>query len=165
MTPNLFIAQNTMADTTITVITIPLPWLNKTPHLHQPKLIGLGSIGFDRTQLIDPDKDDLQNRFYMTHIDLGITYTPKPDQTYDIRYQFLYQTDDATALVPIPGFWNNTIFFTFSLHYPDHVTATIPHRTQTLRSDRQDLAPTDAEPIMPDPTEQLPQEDDKNNND
>lgn len=161
VTPNLFIAQNTMADTAIASVAMPLPWLDETPHLRQPKLVGLGSIGFDRTQLIDPDKGDLQGRFYVTHVDLGVAYTPKPGQTYGIRYQFLYQTGDSTALVPIPGFWSNTIFFTFSLRYPDRVAASVPRRTQSLRSDRKDLAPTGAEPVVPDPAEQLPQDEDE----
>lgn len=159
VTPNLFIAQNTVADTAIATVAMPLPWLDETPHLRLPKLVGLGSIGFDRTQLIDPAMGDLIGKFYVTHVDLGLAWTPKPGQTYGIRYQFLYQTGDSTPTLTIPGFWSNTIFFTFSLRYPDRVAATVPHRTQSLRSDRQDLAPTGAEPVVPDPAEQLPQED------
>ena len=41
----------------------------------------------------------------------------------------------------VPTFWRNTIYFTFSLRYPDESAATMPRRNQSLRSDRKDLAP------------------------
>lgn len=156
VTPNLFIAQNTVDDSAIATVAMPLPWLDETPHLRLPKLVGLGSVGFDRTQLLDPEIGNLLGKFYVAHVDLGISYTPKPGQTYGIRYQFLYQNGDSTATMIIPSFWSNTIFFTFALRYPDRVAATVPRRTQSLRSDRRDLAPTGAEPVVPDPADQLP---------
>lgn len=156
VTPNLFIAQNTVSDTAIATFAMPLPWLDETPHLRLPKLVGLGTVGVARTQLVDPNMGDLLGKFYVANLDVGVAYTPKPGQTYGLRYQLLYQTGNSTATMIIPSYYANTIFFTFSLRYPDRVAATVPRRTQSLRSDRKDLAPTGAEPVVPDPAESLP---------
>ncbi|HSN29973.1 MAG TPA: hypothetical protein VLT45_26985 [Kofleriaceae bacterium] len=156
VTPNLFIAQNTVDDAAIATFAMPLPWLDDYPHLRLPKLVGLGSLGFNRTQLVDPEMGDLLGKFYVAHLDVGVGYTPKPGQTYGLRYTLLYQTGNSTATMIIPSYYANTIFFTFALRYPDRVAATVPRRTQSLRSDRADLAPTGAEPVVPDPAESLP---------
>lgn len=159
VTPNLFIAENTVDDNGTLTVAMPLPWLDKYPHRRNPKLIGLGTVGFERTQLIDPSMGDLLGMFYVAHLDAGVGYTPVPGQTYGLRYEFLYQTGNSTATMLIPSYWRNTIFFTFSLRYPDRVAATVPRRNQSLRSDRNDLAPTGAEPVVPDPADVLPGDD------
>jgi hypothetical protein len=56
-----------------------------------------------------------------------------------------------------PSFWRNTIYFTFSLRYPEEMAATMPRRQQSLRSDRNDLTPLGGEPVVPEET--LPDED------
>jgi hypothetical protein len=42
------------------------------------------------------------------------------------------------------------------LRYPDEMAVTMPRRTQSLRSDRNDLSPLGAEPVVPEET--LPDE-------
>jgi hypothetical protein len=165
VTPNLFIAENTVDDNGTLTVAMPLPWLDENPHMRNPKLIGLGTLGVERTQLIDPSMGDLLGRFYVAHLDAGVGYTPVPGQTYGLRYEFLYQTGNSTATMIIPSYWRNTIFFTFSLRYPDRVAATVPRRNQSLRSDRNDLAPTGAEPVVPDPADVLPGGDDQGGGD
>src|SRR5262249_49939908 len=49
--PNQFIAQNTVDDSAIFQMAMPLPWPDDT-RLASPKFIALGSLGFERTQLI-----------------------------------------------------------------------------------------------------------------
>jgi hypothetical protein len=156
--PNLFIAENTVNETGLASLAMPLPWLDETPHARNPKLVGLASLGFERTQLIDSEMGDLLGRFYVGHLDAGVGYTPKPGQTYGLRYEFMYQTGDSIGTMVIPSFWRNTLYFTFSLRYPDEVAAKVPRRTQSLRSDRKDLSPLGDEPVVPDPVESLPDE-------
>lgn len=153
--PNLFIAENTVDESALASIAMPLPWLDETPHARNPKLVGLASLGFERTQLIDSEMGDLLGRFYVGHIDAGVGYSPKPGQTYGLRYEFMYQTGDNIGTMVAPSFWRNTLFFTFSLRYPDEMAATMPKRQQSLRSDRKDLSPL-GEVVVPDPAESLP---------
>lgn len=157
--PNLFIAENTANDSVTASLAMPLPYLDAMPHMRNPKLVGLASLGFERTQLIDSEMGDLLGRFYVAHVDAGVGYTPKPGQTYGLRYELLYQTGDSVGTMIIPSFYRNTIYFTFSLRYPDEMAATVPRRTQSMRSDRKDLSPLGAEPVVPDPAESLPDED------
>jgi hypothetical protein len=158
VSPNLFIAENTVGETALASLAMPLPWLDETPHARNPKLVGLASLGFERTQLIDSEMGDLLGRFYVGHLDAGVGYTPKPGQTYSVRYEFMYQTGDSVGSMIIPSYWRNTIYFTFSLRYPDEMAVTMPRRTQSLRSDRNDLSPLGSEPVVPDPAEALPDE-------
>lgn len=151
--PNLFIAENTATESALATLALPLPYLDKTPHARNPKLVGLGTLGLERTQLIDSEMGDLLGRFYVAHIDAGVGYTPKPGQTYGLRYELMYQTGDSVGTMIIPSFWRNTIFFTFSLRYPDEMAAQVPRRTQSMRSDRNDLSPLGAEPVVPDAAE------------
>lgn len=158
VSPNLFIAENTVGETALASLAMPLPWLDETPHARNPKLVGLASLGFERTQLIDSEMGDLLGRFYVGHLDAGVGYTPKPGQTYSVRYEFMYQTGDSVGSMIIPSYWRNTVYFTFSLRYPDEMAVTMPRRTQSLRSDRNDLSPLGSEPVVPDPAEALPDE-------
>jgi hypothetical protein len=49
-----------------------------------------------------------------------------------------------------PSYHRDTLFFTFSLRWPSDVAVQVPRRTQSVRSDRKDLAPIGAEPVVPD---------------
>ena len=158
--PNLFIAENTLDEGATATVALPLPWLDEVPHARNPKLVGLGMFGYERSELIDSEAGGTLGTFNVVHVDFGVGWSPSPAQTYGVRYQFLYQSGDSTATMVIPSYWSNTLFFTFSLRYPDRTVAQVPRRTQSLRSDRKDLAPMGAEPVVPDPAEALPQGDD-----
>lgn len=160
VTPDLFIALNTVDDSAIAQVALPLPWLDDNPHLRSPKLVGLGTIAVERAQLVDPNTSVTSGSFILSRIDLGVAWTPRPGQTYGLRYQLLYQKGDSQAVLITPSFYSNTLFFTFALRYPDRVAAQVPRTLQSVRADRKDLAPVGAEPVVPDPTEQLPQDDD-----
>lgn len=154
--PNLFLAQNTVDDVIISQLALPLPWLDENPHLRSPKVVALGSFGLERTQLIDPTSSALIGQFDVARLDGGLAYTPYPGQTYGIRYEFVYQHGDSATMMPTASYTRNTLYFTFSIRYPDRVAAQVPHSTHSVRSDRKDLAPVGAEPVIPDPSE--PQE-------
>jgi hypothetical protein len=157
VTPNLFIAQNTIDESAIAQASIPLPWLDDSRR-RQPKLIGLGSVGVERTQLIDPDTNMESSSFYVVRVDVGVAYTPKPGQTYGLRYEFQRQSGDAVMPQLIPGYWRNTVFFTFAFRWPERQAVVVPRNRQSVRADRKDLSPVGEEPVIPDAYDQEQQE-------
>src|SRR5204863_3271422 len=101
-------------------LAMPLPWLDESRR-RDPKLVGLGSLGLNRTQLINSETSDVESSFVVGRLDVGVGYSPKPGFTYGLRYEFIYQTGDDAAVALIPGYWRNTLSFTFSIRYPDRV--------------------------------------------
>ena len=78
-------------------------------------------------------------------------YAVPPGFTDGVRYELMVQTGDRTARMPITGFFRNTLFVTFKLRYPEDLAAQVPkRRANTGSSDRQDLVPIGAEPVVPD---------------
>ncbi|MEJ7598661.1 MAG: hypothetical protein WKG01_12195 [Kofleriaceae bacterium] len=155
VTPNLLVAQNTVNDSVTASVVMPLPWLDDSRR-RAPKLIGLGSVGIQRTQLIDSETGDLTSNFTSARLDLGVAYTPRAGVVYGARYELTYQTGDAEAVMTIPGYYRNTIYFTYSIQYPDRSGPEAPRRKSgnAVRADRKDLVPLGAEPVVPDIIEQ-----------
>lgn len=155
--PNLFIAQNTVNDSANIAAAVPLPWLDDSGR-RAPKLVGLGSVGVQRTQLIEADSGDLSSSIGAMRVDLGVLYTPRPGISYGVRYELMLQTGDDSAVdpfgntMPVEGFFRNTLYFTFAVRYPDRVAATVPKRRagNAVRADRKDMVPIGAEPVIPD---------------
>lgn len=149
VTPNLYLAQNTVSDSAIAQLALPLPWLDDNPHARMPKLVALGSVGVERTRLVDPS-GALATVFHVARADVGLGWTPRPGQTYGLRYEFVYQTSNQQTQ---QSYHRDTVFFTFALTYPARLGTTVPRRGASVRSDRQDLAPIGAEPVVSDPAE------------
>lgn len=152
VTPNLFVAANTVNDTAAVAAALPLPWLSDNRR-RQPRLAGVASLGFQRTQLVEEETSNLQSSFYVGLINAGIQYAPNPGVTYSARYELIVQSgDQAPALgAPIPGFYRNTVYFTAAIRFPPDVAVRVPkRRTGSVRSDRKDLQPVGAEPVIPD---------------
>jgi hypothetical protein len=139
--PNLFLAQNTANDEANLQVAMPLTWLGGS--MRKPRLAALASLGVARTQLIDAETGSTEGDFKVAHVDASLGWTPKPGQTYGVRYELVYQTGDPTALMNIPAFVRHTLYVTFSLRYPDRVAAQVPKRTKGMRSDRKDLVGDD----------------------
>lgn len=149
VSPNMLIAQNTVNDSAILTASVPLPWLNEG-HRLQPRFVGMGVLGYQRTKLLDLESDDTASSFKAARIDIGVMYTPRPGLSYGARYEFMYQTGDTAAAVNLPGFWRNTIFATLSLRYPAEVAAQMPKRRKnSLRADKSDQNMLGAEPVVP----------------
>lgn len=146
--PNLLVAQNTVNDQASINLALPLPWLDDSRR-RAPKLIALGSIGAARTQLIDSETGDaVGGSFLVGNVDVGLGYSPRPGFTYGLRYTFQYQTGDDAAEMVVPGFWRNTLSFTFQLRYPDRAAGEEARRRSRggVRADGGDLVPIGVEP-------------------
>ena len=153
VSPDLYIAENTVDDSIVAQVALPLPWLDDNPHLRAPKLVALGSIGVERTQLVDPTTGDLAGTFDLAHLDVGVAWTPHPGRTFGLRYEFVYQNADAIAVATAgaQSYFRDTLYFTFALQYPDRMRqSSIPKQSDSVRADRKDLAPVGAEPVVPD---------------
>ena len=152
---NLFLGQNTVNDTAVISAAMPIAWRGGGRR-RQPRLVGLGSVSVTRTQLVDPFTSDpftsdLQSSIGLARLDVGFMYAVRPGFTYGVRYELMVQTGDRTAQMPITGFFRNTLFVTFKLRYPEDLAAQVPkRRANTGSSDRQDLVPIGAEPVVPD---------------
>ena len=161
ITPNLFIAQNTVNDIAVAQIAMPMTWLDDSA-MRRPKFVLLASVGAARTQLIDTLTGDQASAFLVGRADVGVNYNSRPGVTYGVRYELLAQTGNDTAEQVIPGFFRNTLFFTFAIRYPDRIAAEVPQRRSqnAVRADRKDLVPIGVEPVVPDPLEQGAEGDD-----
>lgn len=162
VTPNLEIAQNTVNTSATAAVAVPLPWLDDSRR-RAPKLVGLGSFGIQRTELIDSLTSETASTIHAARIDAAVTYFPRPGVGYTVRYEGSFQVGDDDAEMVIPGFYRNTIYFTFSLRYPNDVAGTVPRRraNQPTRADRKDQAPIGAEPVIPDLLEEGEEEGDE----
>lgn len=152
VTPNLFVAANTVNDTAALAAAIPLYWLEGNRR-RQPRLAGVASLGLSRTQLISEGTSELQSSFVVGRADVGLQYAPRPGITYTARYEFLYQSsgEDAITMMDLPGFVRNTVYLTAAVRFPADVAVRVPkRRTNSVRSDRKDMAPMGAEPVIPD---------------
>jgi len=155
VTPNLFIAQNTVSDRLQVSFAMPLKFLDRDGSNRQPKVVGVGSAGIDRTQLIDPETADLRGQFVVARVDFTVAWQPRKGQTLGLRYEFSYQNGDTVGDMIIPSFYRNTFYFTFALRYPEEVQVRVPRRGQSVRADQGDLSPIGAEPVVVDPAELL----------
>ena len=153
VTPNLLIAQNTISDSVNVTFALPLAFLDKDSSRRRPRVVGIGTLGADRTQLIDPVTSTLEGEFKVVRLDLSVGWQPRPGQTLGLRYQFSYQDGDTVAEMVVPSFYRNTFYFTFALRWPEDIQVRVPRRGQSVRADRTDLAPIGAEPVIIDPSE------------
>jgi hypothetical protein len=153
VTPNLLIAQNTLSDSINATFALPLNFLDRDQRRRAPKVIGIGNIGVDRTQLIDPSDASLRGRFFVGRLDTAVGWQPRPGQTLGMRAELTYQDGDAIGEMVVPSFHRFTFYFTFSLRWPEDVQVRVPRRTNSVRADKSDLAPIGSEPVVIDPAE------------
>jgi hypothetical protein len=156
VTPNLFIAQNTVSNSLQATAAMPLTFFDKDAQKREPKVVGIGSAGIERTSLIDPVGGSMTSSYNVARIDVGVGWSPRPGQTFGLRYELSYQNGTtAVADMVVPEFVRNTFYFTFSLRYPEDILVKVPRRGQSVRADKKDLAPIGAEPVIVDPQEFL----------
>lgn len=154
ITPNLFLAQQTANDSATVSVAMPLPWIDDS-HLSAPKWNGVGSVGVQRTQIIDSESSKTTSSVGAGRVDLAVVYTPRPGISYAARYELTVQTGDSRATVPLEGYFRNTVYFTFNIRYPNRLAGAVPKRKAGggVRADGTDLNPIGAEPVVPDVVE------------
>lgn len=156
VTPNLFIAQNTVSDSATATFAMPLTLFDRDAQKREPKVVGIGNIALERTQLIDPSSNATNSTYNIARVDVGVGWSPRAGQTFGLRYELTYQNGTtALADMQIPEFIRNTFYFTFALRYPEDILVKVPRRGQSVRADKKDLAPIGAEPVIVDPQEFL----------
>ncbi|HEX7700660.1 MAG TPA: hypothetical protein VF403_08065 [Kofleriaceae bacterium] len=158
VSPNLFIAQNTVNLGVAARIQMPLTWLDSKPRNGDPLFTALGSLGVDQTQLVDPDTSNLQGSFQVARADVGVQWTPRSNVKYTLRYEFIYQHGDALASAVTPSYYRNTVYLEFAFRWPEELAVQVPRTTGSNRADGGDLSPVGAEPVVPDAAEPPPSE-------
>jgi hypothetical protein len=149
MTPNLFIAQNTVNDAINAAVALPLRYNGGTRRA--PKLVVVGAIALQRTQLIDPTTTMETSSIGIAQVSVGFQYAFRPALSYGVRYELMLQSGDDAAARPVPGFLRNTVFATFSVRYPEDVAFHVPRRRRDgERAGSRDASPIGPEPIIPD---------------
>ena len=151
VTPNLQIARQTVNDSVSLAAAFPLPWLDDSRR-RAPKLIGATSLGLQRTRLIDSETSDTTSSIDAARVDVAVSYAPRPGVAYTLRYEGMFQRGDSESELAVPGFYRNTIYFTFAVRYPNDVAGVVPKRRaqNPTRADRKDQSPIGAEPVIPD---------------
>jgi hypothetical protein len=156
--PNLLIAQNTVNEEILARLALPLHALDSSPRSRDPQWTLLGSLGLDRSQLIDSTNAMVQGSFDIARADLALQWHPAMSQTYTLRYEFIYQHGDSSGALVSPTFYRNTLLFEFAFRYPEMLAAQVPRRTGSVRADGGDLSPVGSEPVVPDAAEPAPSE-------
>ncbi len=140
--PNLYLAQNTIADSAIVNAWLPLPWLATDPH--QPKLSVQGTLGAQRTRLIDTATGDIESGFNVYAGDVAVNYAPRAGVTVALRFQHLRQVAAEDAAMDVNGYVRNTAMISVIGRFPDRMAAEVPMRS-SLRVDRSNVTPVGEE--------------------
>ncbi len=146
--PNLFIAQNTVADTVTASAVVPL-WFTGGRR-QAPQYVGAASLGYARTELIDDGNRASLGATSVYRADVGFTYAPAPGLAYGVRYEYFYQTAAAAAATLFGSYSRQTLFVTFSYRWPARLAIDVPKRRTSLRADGRDTDPVGGEQVVPD---------------
>lgn len=149
VTPNQFLAQNTIGDSARLRVSMPISWLGTR---RDPQFAVSASLGYERTQIINDDTGQAEGDFRTARADVSLNWTPGPATSYGLRYEFIRQTSGGADLMTgesIPSFNRGTMFFTFSYFFPRRVNEGIAKQGRPLRSDGMDKMPAGAEPVVP----------------
>jgi len=136
--PNLYLAQNTISDSVIANAWLPLPWLARDPH--QPKLSVQGTVGANRTQLIDTSTGAIESGFDVLSADVALNYVPREGVSVALRAQHIRQVADDASIMEVVGYDRTTILIAVTGRFPDRLAAEIPAR-DSLRVDRSNVTP------------------------
>lgn len=145
--PNLYLARNTITDSVVVNAWLPLPWLTDDPLL--PRLSVQGTVGAQRTRLIDTSTGETESGFDVLTGDVAIMYAPRHALSLAVRYQHLRQLSAEDAAVDVLSYVRNTVMITATGRFPERMAAEIPLRA-SLRVDRGDTTPVGEEVVAPD---------------
>jgi len=138
VTPNLFIAQNTVTNSAGLSCWLPLPWLRTDPT--SPRLTVQATVGAAHVQLIDATAGTIVSGFDDILGDVAVAYNIRHALGVGLRYQLLWQSADPNLPTPVFDFTRNTVLVTFFGQWPEREAAKVPIRS-TLRVDRSNVTP------------------------
>jgi hypothetical protein len=144
MMPNLFIAQNTINDALNAAVALPLSYKGGTRRA--PKLVVIGALALQRTQLLDPVTSMTTTSLNIAQVSVGFQYAFRPALSYGVRYELMGQSGSES----VPGFLRNTIFATVAVRYPEDVAFHVPRRRRDGLRGGRDASPIGPEPVIPD---------------
>ena len=99
------------------------------------------AVAGSRSQILDTDAGELTGELYNGLFDLGVSYVPREEMTFALRYQYTRQkTTEALPSMDgvelLPTLSRNTLLFTFTYRYPGRIVSNLPSR-QILRVDQE----------------------------
>ncbi len=141
VTANPFLAQQTVGESALLSLNLPLPWLNSDRPSDAPEWTASGAIAGARSRILDTDAGELTGELYNALLDLGVSYVPREEMTFSLRYQYTYQkTTEALPSMDgvelLPTLTRNTLLFAFTYRYPGRIVSNLPAR-QILRVDQE----------------------------
>lgn len=141
VTANPFLAQQTVAESAVLSLNLPLPWLNRDRPSDAPEWTASAAVAGSRSQILDTDAGELTGELYNGLFDLGVSYVPREEMTFSLRYQYTRQkTTEALPSMDgielLPTLSRNTLLFTFTYRYPGRIVSNLPSR-QILRVDQE----------------------------
>lgn len=141
VTANPFIAQQTVAESAVLSVNLPLPWLNRDRPSDAPEWTASGALAGARSRVLNMDSGDLTGELVNGLLDLGLSYVPREEMTFSLRYQYTRQkTLEAVAgmdgMTDLPSLSRSTLLFAFTYRYPGRIISNLPSRN-LLRVDQE----------------------------
>lgn len=137
--PNLYVAENTIADAVALNAWLPLPLLADDPL--EPVLTTSAGLSARRFQLVDLATDDRETaNAYLA--DLAIHYSPvRRTASVSLRYTFFHQDEDPAIEDPrFEAYTRHSIMLMLAGRWPEEAAGIYPHR-DVLRVDETDRTP------------------------
>lgn len=95
---NPFIAQQTVGESAVLSLNLPLPWLNADRPSDTPEWTASAALAFARSRILDTDSGELTSALVNGLLDVGVAYVPREEMTFALRFQHTRQeTLDAAA--------------------------------------------------------------------
>jgi hypothetical protein len=143
VTANPFIAQQTVGESAVLSLNLPLPWLNSDRPSDAPEWTASAALAAARSRVLDTEAGELTGELVNGLVDLGVAFVPREEMTFALRYQYTRQkTLEAVAgmdgMVDLPSLSRSTLLFTFTYRYPGRIVTRLPPR-QLLRVDQEHI--------------------------
>jgi hypothetical protein len=140
VTANPFIAQQTVAESAVLSLNLPLPWLNADRPSDAPEWTASAALAGARSRVLNTDSGDLTGELVNGLLDLGVSYVPREEMTFSMRYQYTRQkTLEAVSgmdgMTDLPSLSRSTLLFAFTYRYPGRILSNLPARN-ILRLDQ-----------------------------
>jgi hypothetical protein len=140
---NPFIAQQTVAESAVLSLNLPLPWLNAGQPSDTPEWTASAAVAGARSRVLNMDSGDLTGELVNGLLDLGLSYVPREEMTFAMRYQYTRQktleavaVDGMDGMTDLPSLSRSTLLFAFTYRYPGRIVSNLPSR-QILRVDQE----------------------------